>query len=404
MSSLRFRSVDRRLWVLFVGEMIIAMGFSMFLPYLTIYFNSELGVSMTVIGLVWLVVGVMSALAGIIGGEMADRWGRKRGLLTGMAMRIVTFALVAVAVQLGWGFLPITGLLAVAFLLGNVAHPAMNAMIADVTDPTQRMDAYSFVRVGANVGFAAGVFVGGFVAMVSYSALFVATSLAAAIYMVMVLVMVEETKRMTGSEHHQHLGKEALNVFKDRTFLVFGLATLLLVILMSQFFSTYTVFAKEDLGLLESEIGTLFAVNGIMIVLLQIPIARGLSRYRLSRVLLIGALLYTVAFALVGPSTGFLWMVGTIAIITVAEMIISPASVSFVSRLASEKNRGRYMGAMVLLTDSGAAMGPFVGGMIMDATRATPIVMWLLIASMGLISSIGFVLLGRRVSKDMDLV
>ena len=63
-----FRQFDRSLWVLAFGWLVGALGFSASMPFISIYFHSEFGFSMTEIGLFFGVMTIVRSVCQVIGG------------------------------------------------------------------------------------------------------------------------------------------------------------------------------------------------------------------------------------------------------------------------------------------------------------------------------------------------
>jgi MFS family permease len=70
------RKFDPRLSVLALGWLVSAIGFSLSIPFLSLYFHSELGLSLTSVGLFFGLTAIIRALFQAIGGELSDRFGR----------------------------------------------------------------------------------------------------------------------------------------------------------------------------------------------------------------------------------------------------------------------------------------------------------------------------------------
>src|SRR5512133_760171 len=138
-----FQGFDRRIWILFYGRIMTATGFSMAIPFLSLYLYNTVGISMSVIGLILLVSSLIGSMGQIVGGEIADRFGRKRIMSLALAWRAIAFIGVAIAIGTGQHFLVIAALITIASFGGSLFEPASNAMVADVIEPSKRLEAYS---------------------------------------------------------------------------------------------------------------------------------------------------------------------------------------------------------------------------------------------------------------------
>lgn len=399
----QFRSFDRRVWVLFASQLIASIGFSVVIPFLAIYFHDRLGVSMSLVGTVFLSLALMGAIGQLTGGLLADRFGRRRVMLLSVSIRAVIFAMVSLAIASSQGFFAISALVVVSFLMGSMFEPAANAMVADVVEPGRRLEAFSLLRIGVNIGWAVGPMMGGFLAAVSYSSLFLLTALTGAISATLICLWIEE------SIHRQLKGgdlrlRELASIRRDTNFTIFCVASFVMFIVVSQMSSTLSVFSNEQVGLPEVEIGYLYSINGLMVVLLQFPIARCLGRFRMSRALVMGAVVYAVGYFLVGIAPAFIFMALCMTIITLGELIVSPSSMNLVAKLSPENERGRYMGVFGLSGAMGWSLGPFIGGVLIDTVVDRPLLLWGTIALISIIAAAVYAALGRRIGTDLDVV
>jgi MFS family permease len=74
------------------------------------------------------------------------------------------------------------------------------------------------------------------------------------------------------------------------------------------------------------------------------------------------------------------------AVITGGEIIHAPVSLSVIGELSPEDQRGRYMGLFGLSQTIGMAVGPLLGGILLDAFPS----------DLKLIAAIGYYWWGRR--------
>jgi MFS family permease len=82
---------------------------------------------------------------------------------------------------------------------------------------------------------------------------------------------------------------------------------------------------------------------------------------------MLGSLLYALGYLSFGWITQFGWALGAMAIVTAGEIIHSPVTLSVIGELAPQDQRGRYMGFYGLSETIGIAMGPLLGGILLDA-------------------------------------
>jgi MFS family permease len=396
-----FDGFDRRVWILFYGRIVQATGFSMALPFVALYLNGQLGVSMTEVGLVLLVSSAIGATGNIVGGEIADKFGRKRIMGLALSGRAVMMVLIAAVIAFVSGYLIIAVTITLSSFMGSMFEPASNAMVADIVPPNRRLDAYGLLRIGANLGWALGPMIGGLLAIFSFSFLFLLGGIATGVVASFLMVMLSES-RVPGESHERFRIRDMVNITRNRQFVAFCGVSLFLFIMFGQMSSTFAVYSENQVHISTAEVGYLYAINGLLVVFLQFPIARLISRYRMCTVIAVGSLLYAVGYGLVGLAPDFLFLSLCITIVTMGEMTVSPSSMNLVANMSPENERGRYMGFYGLFSSYGFAAGPFVGGVLMDLLIGSSVLLWLSIAMFGLIAMVGYLLLGRRMSDNLN--
>jgi MFS family permease len=396
------KGLDQRVWILCGGRVISATGFSIVMPFLAIHLVLDMGISMGVVGLLFLGMAVAGALGQIVGGELADRLGRRPVMFASMGLRGLNFILLFLALVVLGDLWLIAGLLLVSSLLGSLFEPASNAMVADIVGPGRRMEAYSLLRVGQNVGWTLGPLISGILILfLPFSSLFLVAAFTSIAVSVVILVKVADPARTTGPREKFH-PRDLMNIWHHKLFLIFCLASLPLAIVLGQMSSTFSVFSVGDVGIAEAEIGYLYALNGLMVVALQFPMARYISHFRLSYVLAAGAVMYAVGYLIVGFADGIWLLVLSMVVTTLGENTISPSSMSMVAKMSPEHERGRYMGAYGIFSSFGWSLGPALGGLMYEGLHADPVALWGGIALIAVVSAIGFIYLGKVTTASYD--
>jgi MFS family permease len=182
----------------------------------------------------------------------------------------------------------------------------------------------------------------------------------------------------------------------DRLFLVFTIVSLLLFIVMGQMASTLSIFTVDRVGFSTAQYGLLLTVNGLIVIFFQYPMTLALRRVAKFRALIVGSLLYGFGYLSFGWITQFEWALGAMAIVTIGEIIHSPVTLSVIGELSPQDQRGRYMGLFGLSETMGIAVGPLVGGILLDAFPFDLRLVWAPIALIAFIAAMGYYWWARR--------
>ena len=394
-----YRSYPKALWFLFFGQLINVIGFSIVLPFLSIYLNEQRGVSMAIVGTIFLIASMTRSGALMLGGELSDLLGRRKVMLAALGSRIVTFSLLGYLVGIEADYIYIGGAIVLNYVLGAIYMPAANAFVADVMPADKRIEGFSLMRIGANAGWALGPALGGVLAAVlEYSSLFYATTICFATTFIFMLLVIPETH--TRQEGQKFSIKDLASTAKDRRFMAFCAMSILMFIVMAQLVSTFAVFSKTVIGISKARIGFLYTLNGLLVVVLQMPVARLIKRWNLSLTMAAATMFFVTGYFLVGFAGGMYSLMFCVLVITMGEMFMSPTSQTLVANMAPSANVGRYMGVYGLARSTGWALGPFIGGLAMESAvmAANPNLLWGFIVSIGVVGTAGFVLLRREFS------
>jgi len=348
---------------------------------------------MTLIGVILLIGGLCSALVQILGGELSDRLGRRPLLLASISIRALMY--IAVAVLMAYSA-PVW-VIALAYILGQsigmITMPIASAIVTDLAPRRRLTEAYGILRIGINLGWAVGPAVGGYLAtFLAYHWLFTL----GAVVITLSLPLVYFFLRESSPRERERTGfKNMFSVTQSTIFMLFILLAFLIFLTMGQMLSTLSVFTVDRIGLSTAQYGLLLTINGLIVILFQYPVARLLGRFLLSKALILGSLLFCLGYLIMGWAGGFLLAAISITIITIGEIIFSPAALSIVGKLSPVRNRGRYMGFFSLSQTLGWTTAPIVGGVLLDVFPGESLVIWGLIASLPLIAVLGFLLWSR---------
>lgn len=352
------------------GALVNALGNGLAYPFLFIYLHNVRDIDLATAG---LIVGTNSAVglvAGPIIGSLIDRIGGRVTLAASLALLAIGFG--------GYAFVetPWQGFLASAIAgIGNGGFwPSQSSLIAGLTPQAQRHQAFAMQRVMMNLGIGLGGLAGGLIATTSdpstFTVLFLADAATFLVYSVF-LLRVPAPPRTPRPEGRERGGYG--EVVRNRVFM--AVVTLNFVFIgagMAQL-ETLPVYAKNEAGVTEKGIGLLFFLNTLVIVLSQLPMARLLEGHRRMRTLAVLGVVWAVGLLLVPfagvavnawVAWGFLAL--TFTIIAVGECLHGTVQAPLVADLADHSLIGRYMAASAFSWGVGFALGPAVGGLVLN--------------------------------------
>ncbi len=343
-------------WLLWVGTLVNRLG-NFVVPFLALYLTRERGFSEVQAGLVVALYGAGSVFSGPLGGTLADRFGRRIALGLGLwlgaaAMLFLGFCEEPMWIRIGAFTLG---------LLGDLYRPAVSAAIADTVPPEDRARAFGLLYWVVNVGFAISVVLGGFVAQGGFRILFVADAVTTFLYGCVVWLKVPETSTHRTSSRSL---LPSLAPFQDKVFLAFWLPNFLVALLFFQGHAALPLDLASQ-GLSTADFGTVMAVNGALIVLVQPFVARLVLRWRRSAVLAAGAVFTGLGFGLHSLSTTVSLAMLAVAVWTVGEILGATMSPSVVADLAPPHLRGSYQGAFSMGWGLASCLAPALGGWVL---------------------------------------
>lgn len=377
-----YEALPRLFWTLWAGVLINRMGFVV-VPFLGLYLTSQGGLSAEQAGLVVGTYGVGQVLASWVGGELADRIGRKGTILLALCGG-ASWMLLLSRVHGLWPSLACVFALA-AF--SELYRPAIGALIADIVPEPVRYVAYAANHWAINLGFAIAMLAGGLVARTSYTLLFYIDAATTLLYAVVVALRVPETRpaALPRADRKRSTDIASTSVLQDRRFVAFLGLTFLLALVFAQALFTLPLYLKS-IGFGEQVYGSLMALNGILIVFAQPLVVRFTRRVPAVHIFVIAALLQGVGLGMHGASSAGWVQVAALVVWTLGEIATVPISVTVVANFAPVAARGRYQGAYAGVWSLAIACGPFIGGLILSRLGASAL--WTSCVILGIVAAL----------------
>lgn len=383
-----YLELPRTVYILALGSFINRAG-AFFIVFLTIYLQDHLHLGERFATRTMGVFGMGAIVAALVGGHLADWLGRKRIMMLSLFGGAAVLCAFTTLTQ-SWH---LQAAVFVFGFLGEMYRPASSAMVSDVTTTGQRPAAFALLYFSVNLGFAVGPVIGGeVVERFSFRAIFFADAATSAAYAVIILLAIRETIHLARAQAVQAPGSAAssdaqsgadavalnnpaprvdigwrpalVRLGRDRVFLLFCLATLCISLCYMQHLSTLPLFAREH-GIGVKTYGRLIALNGALIVILQLPFTTLLRRFDRGRMIALSTLIVGAGFGLTAFAHSPTEFAATIVIWTIGELMQLPFLASVASDLAPADMRGRYMGVFGLCFSSANMIGAPIGGEIL---------------------------------------
>ena len=350
-----------------VGGLVNAFGNGMVIPFMFIYLHNVRGIGLGLTGLIVAAHAVVSIVAGPIFGSQIDRFGGKRMLALSLVILTVGYAGYALVYEPWQGFL-----VAVVSGIGIGGFwPAQSTLITGLTPRDQLPSAFAMQRVVMNLGIGLGALTGGLIATTdspdTFTVLFLLDAVTFLVYAFVMYALVPEPD-LRQSGHASRTGSYR-EVLRHRPFVAVIALNALFIFAGFSGFDVLPVYAKNEGGLSETQIGLLFLVNTLVIVFTQLPIARlARGRRRMPTLALFGLLwagawlLVPIAGAVASAEAAFLVLVVVMVIFAVGQCLHGAVAGPLAADLAEPRLMGRYMALNALSWQIGFALGPALGG------------------------------------------
>ena len=361
-----YSGLPRRAWILFAVNLVNSSG-AMVLFFLSLYLTRELGFSAARAGQILSLFGAGSLAGAYLGGWMADRAGSirvQKGSLAVCGVLLIALGGVVSA----WG---IGALLFAYALAAGMLYPANATSMSKICPPEVQVKGFALNRLANNLGATIGPAVGGMLAVRDYRLLFWAdglTSIAAAAVFVLLWRGAREERAGSGgrAERAEGVAREdrtdtSRSPWRDGPFLVLMLIFLVWCAVFIQVLTTFPLYMRNVYGLAENRIGQLFAVNTILIVVLEMILMERIRKYPLARMINVSFLLLGLGLGLMPLGRGFAFGALTVAIWTFGEMLSMPLVTALIAGRADDTNRGRYMGVFSLVFSLAFVVAPAGG-------------------------------------------
>ncbi|MGG7448933.1 multidrug efflux MFS transporter MdtH [Kosakonia oryzendophytica] len=368
-------------YFLLVDNMLVVLGFFVVFPLISIRFVDQLGWAALMVGIALGLRQFIQQGLGIFGGAIADRFGAKPLIVTGMLMRAGGFIAMGVAHEpwVLWLSCLLSG------LGGTLFDPPRSALVVKLVRPNQRSRFFSLLMMQDSAGAVVGALLGSWLLQYDFRLVCAVGALMFVLCAAFNAWLLPAWKLSTvKAPVREGLGR----VLRDKRFVTYVLTLTGYYMLAVQVMLMLPIMVNDIAGS-PAAVKWMYAIEACLSLTLLYPIARwSEKRFRLEHRLMFGLLVMSFSLLPVGMVGSLQQLFTLICTFYIGSIIAEPARETLGAQLADARARGSYMGFSRLGLAFGGALGYAGGGWLFDAGKAfnQPELPWMMLALIGLIT------------------
>ncbi|MDA7803514.1 MFS transporter [Crocinitomix sp.] len=360
-----FKGLSKEVWWLALITLINRAG-TMVIPFLSLYLTEDLHFSLADLGWIMTAFGLGSVIGSWRGGKFTDKIGGYKVMvisLVASGFLFIVFQFLHTLEQIAIGIF-------VVMLVADMFRPAIFVALNTYSKPENKTRSVTLIRLAINLGFAAGPAIGGLIITgIGYGSLFWVDGLTC-IFAGLLLVKILNPRRAPLKEEVLPLNSKS---------------------------------AYKDVHLLsELEIGLLFACNGLLIFLCEMPLVKWLegTGKSLTALMIIGGAMVGLSFIVLNLTSWGGILLISMFLITFGEMIMFPFSNAYAMNRSNRGSKGEYL-ALYMMAFSFSHIFSHNGGMqLIDHFGFTTT--WNIISIISVVSLILLTLLKYFIKKEQQ--
>lgn len=353
-----FSGLPIAIWMIQAAIFANSMG-NVTTVFLSLYLVNQLGFSVLQTGILIAGFGLGSMVGGYLSGLLCDKFSPYRISFIAVLVNGISLLMLCWPTQFSL-------LLGLIFLMGgsNAAFaPANRIVLMQLCSKAERIRVSSLRYMTINLGMGAGVFIGGLLAVWGFYWIFIFTGISTLIAAYIIVVYCKPVASVKVLLDSGSLVKNS-SVFADKKALIVFFTLLLINLVFAQLKNTYPIYLHDHYRLNEHLFSYVFLLNTILIVVFQVPLLSVLKNSNAMTLTGIGGFLIGIGFYLLPLSTVYMFALFSCIIWTVGEILFFSTMQVLIFDMASEKQKGKYMGIYQMLQAFSNMLGPFAGGYI----------------------------------------
>jgi len=336
-----YTGLSKEIWLLSLVTFVNRAG-AMVLPFLSLYLVNNKGFSLPEVGLIMTCYGLGSLSGTYIGGRLTDTIGFYKVITTSLFLGGLGF----IAFQFLDSYISICmGMFALIFI-ADAYRPAIFVAVEAYSKPKNVTRSIALIRLAINLGFSIGPVIGGvIIANINYASLFWIDGSTCVIAAIMLFILLKP-KKLAKDEPKEIVIKQGVPPHKNALYILFIIIMIFSSVMFVQYFSVIPIYYEQSHGLSEDLIGLLLFLNGIIIVIFEMPLVGWLERINISKTMATfwGIVLLALSFVVLNTGDWIGILIIGMILMTLGEMIGSPFSNALALEMAPKGRKGSYMG------------------------------------------------------------
>lgn len=334
------------------------VGFGIVIPLLTFY-AEDYGATAVHVTLLMAIYSLAQFLFAPIWGGLSDRIGRRPVLVASIGATALWLALFAAADQL-WMLFLFRGLHGAC--AANVS--TAQAAVADLTPPDKRAIGMGLIGAAFGVGFTVGPFIGGELSHYGYAVPIWVAAAMSALNFLLAIWLLPETRKPDSTTRPRPINPAAF--MRVASHPVVGLCVVLTFVLTTSFAmmeSSFTLFAEHARGLSAAEVGRMFGIAGLVMIVVQGGLIRPLvKRFGEGPLVPVGVVILAFGMLLLPYAPPFVPMVTIFIMMAIGQGISGPSLHALISNGTSDSEQGFVLGTNQSMSALARAVGPSLSG------------------------------------------
>jgi len=395
-----YSGLPRGIYILFFVRIINSMGSFVF-PLLTLFLTDKLGLGAREAGMFVSLSALSYIPGGLLGGKLSDIIGRKKVMIIFQAIAALLFlpcAFLGNSIIIPW-------LLILAGISISAVQPANSAMVADLTDSSNRKAAFSLLYLGINIGFSVGPILAAFLYKNYFSWTFIGNAVAILLTLLLVIFFVDETKpsnfevEAVSEEERAEVGSIFSILIKKPQVLAFALCSSVYSFAYSQGNFSIPLQLKELFGASAAQLmGGLYFTNGIIVVTMTTLIIYITKKNKPLLNIAISGVFFAMGFGMNFFINAYPLFIMATIVWTIGEIVNATNVGVYIADHAPSSHRGRFNSVINIITGAGSAIGPVIMGGYIENLGVKYV--WPLVFTVTMISSLMIYGLYLREKRD----